>query len=45
MIAGPAINLPSLFTIARSTNWKVAGAVAFAIFALAIAAGLVVNVL
>jgi uncharacterized membrane protein YraQ (UPF0718 family) len=43
MIAGPAINLPSLFTIARSTNWKVAAAVALAIFLLAVLAGLFVT--
>ena len=45
MIAGPAINLPSLFTIARSTNAKVAGAVAFSIFLLAVSAGVIVNLL
>ncbi len=39
MIAGPSLNLPSLFTIARSTNWKVAGAVAASIFLLAVLAG------
>jgi len=43
MIAGPAINLPSLFTIARSTNWKVAGGVALSIFLLAVLAGFVVG--
>jgi len=43
MIAGPAINLPSLFTIARSTNWKVAGAVALSIFVLASLAGTLIN--
>src|SRR5262249_53421611 len=43
MIAGPAINLPSLFTIARSTNWKVASAVAVSIFLLAVLAGGVVT--
>ena len=45
LIAGPAVNLPSLFTIARSTNWKVAGSVAFTIFVLAVAAGLLVSLL
>lgn len=45
MIAGPAINLPSLFTIARSTNWKVAGAVAFSIFVFAVLAGVFVTLL
>jgi uncharacterized membrane protein YraQ (UPF0718 family) len=43
MIAGPAINLPSLFTVARSTNWKVAGAVALSIFLLAALAGVLVT--
>jgi uncharacterized protein len=43
MIAGPAINLPSLFTIARSTNWRVAGAVALSIFLLAVLGGLLVS--
>ena len=43
LIAGPAVNLPSLFTIARSTNWKVAGSVAFTVFVLAVAAGLLVR--
>lgn len=45
MIAGPAINLPSLFTIARSTNWKVAAAVALSIGLLAILAGVFVSLL
>ena len=43
MIAGPAVNLPSLFTIARSTNWKVAAAVALAIFLLAVLGGVLVS--
>ena len=43
LIAGPAVNLPSLFTIARSTNWKVAGSVALSIFVLAVAGGLLVS--
>ena len=43
LIAGPSVNLPSLFTIARSTNWKVAGSVALSIFALAVAGGLMVS--
>lgn len=45
MIAGPAINLSSLFTVARSTNWKVAGAVALSIFSLAVLAGVFVTLL
>ena len=43
MIAGPAVNLPSLFTITRSTNWKVAASVALTIFALAVTGGLLVS--
>ena len=43
LIAGPSVNLPSLFTIARSTNWKVAGSVALSVFVLAVAGGLLVS--
>ncbi len=43
MIAGPAVNLPSLFTISRSTNLKVAASVALTIFVLAVAGGLLVS--
>jgi hypothetical protein len=43
MIAGPAVNLPSLFTIARATNWKVAGSVALTIFVLSVAGGLLIS--
>jgi uncharacterized membrane protein YraQ (UPF0718 family) len=43
LIAGPAVNLPSLFTIARSTNWKVAGSVALTVFVLAVIGGLLVS--
>ncbi len=45
LIAGPSVNLPSLFTIARSTNWKVAGSVALTIFMLAVSGGLLVSLL
>lgn len=45
LIAGPAINLPSLMTIARSTNWKVAVTVGGFVMVLAIAGGLLVTVL
>lgn len=45
MIAGPAINLPSLLTIARSTNWRVSTAVAASVFLLAVVAGVFVNFL
>jgi uncharacterized membrane protein YraQ (UPF0718 family) len=43
MIAGPAVNLPSLFTIARSTNWRVAAWLALSIFVLAVAGGVLVG--
>lgn len=45
LIAGPAINLPSLFTIARSTSWKVATSVAVTVFLLAVAGGVLVGLL
>ena len=45
LIAGPSVNLPSLFTIMRSTNWKVAGVVALSIWILAVAAGILVSVI
>jgi hypothetical protein len=40
LIAGPAVNLPSLLTIARTSSWKVAASVAVTILLLAIAGGL-----
>lgn len=40
LIAGPAVNLPSLLTIARASSWKVAVSVAITILLLAIAGGL-----
>lgn len=43
LIAGPAVNLPSLLTIARTSSWKVAASVAIIIFVLAIAGGLFVS--
>jgi uncharacterized membrane protein YraQ (UPF0718 family) len=39
LIAGPATNLPSLFTVARSTGWKVPALVAVAVWCLAVAGG------
>lgn len=45
LIAGPAVNLPSLLTIARSAGWKVAGTVATTIFVIAVAAGVLASVL
>jgi uncharacterized protein len=43
LIAGPAINLPSLLTIGRATNWKVATTLAVAVLLLALAGGLLVS--
>lgn len=45
LIAGPSVNLPSLLTIMRSTNWKVAAIVAASIWTLAIASGILVSFL
>jgi len=45
LIAGPSVNLPSLFTITRSTNWKVAAVVAASIWALAVASGILASFL
>jgi uncharacterized membrane protein YraQ (UPF0718 family) len=43
LIAGPAINLPSLLTIMRSTSWKVAAVVAASVWVIAIASGVLAN--
>jgi uncharacterized protein len=43
LIAGPSVNLPSLLTIMRSTNWKVAAMVAASIWILAVAGGAIVS--
>ena len=43
LIAGPSVNLPSLLTIMRSTNWKVAAMVAASIWTLAVASGTIVS--
>jgi len=45
LIAGPSVNLPSLLTIARSTNWKVSALVAASIWTLAVASGILVSFL
>jgi len=45
LIAGPAINLPSLLTIGRATNWKVATTVAVSVLLLALASGLLISLL
>ena len=43
LIAGPSVNLPSLLTIMKSTNWKVAAMVAASIWILAVVSGTIVN--
>lgn len=43
LIAGPAINLPSLLTIMKSTNWKVAAVVAASVWVIAVAGGILAN--
>jgi uncharacterized membrane protein YraQ (UPF0718 family) len=45
LIAGPSVNLPSLLTITRSTNWKVAVLVAASVWILAVAGGVFVSFL
>lgn len=45
LIAGPAVNLPSLLTIMRSTSWKVAALVAASVWAIAVASGILVNLI
>jgi uncharacterized membrane protein YraQ (UPF0718 family) len=45
LIAGPSVNLPSLFTIMRSTNWKIAALVAASVWILATASGILVSLL
>lgn len=41
LFAGPAVNLPSLLTIAHATSWKVGATVAAVIWTLAVIGGLV----
>jgi uncharacterized membrane protein YraQ (UPF0718 family) len=43
LIAGPAVNLASLLVIARYSHWKVAVLVAAAVWATAVAAGLLIG--
>lgn len=43
LFAGPAVNLPSLLTLAKSTNWKIAMALAVFIWAIAVAGGLLLT--
>lgn len=43
LFAGPAINLPSLLALARSTNWKIAAVLAAFIWAVAVVGGLLMT--
>lgn len=43
LFAGPATNLPSLVTIARTTHWRIAALVAIAVAAVACVGGLLVS--
>jgi uncharacterized protein len=45
LIAGPAINLPSLLTIMRSTSWKVAAVVAASVWVIAVVSGILANLI
>lgn len=40
LFAGPAVNLPSLLTLAKATSWKVSLSLALAIWAIAVSGGL-----
>jgi uncharacterized protein len=42
LFAGPAINLPSLLTVARTSSWRVAAALAATVWVIALIGGLVV---
>jgi uncharacterized protein len=44
LIAGPAINLPSLLTIGHATSWRVAGSVALSVFLLTLFGSLLVSI-
>jgi uncharacterized membrane protein YraQ (UPF0718 family) len=43
LFAGPIINLPSLFSVARAAGWKPAVAIAALVWVLAISAGLLIG--
>jgi uncharacterized membrane protein YraQ (UPF0718 family) len=43
LIAGPAVNLPSLLTIMRSTSWRVSAVVAASVWVIAVASGILAN--
>ena len=43
LFAGPAVNLPSLLTLARTTNWKISLSLALSIWTIAVVGGLAVS--
>jgi uncharacterized protein len=43
LFAGPAVNLPSLLTLARATNWKIAGVLAAFVGTIAVTGGLLLS--
>jgi len=43
LFAGPAVNLPSLLSIARISGWKVAGSVATMVWLFAVCGGYLIN--
>jgi hypothetical protein len=43
LFAGPAVNLPSLLALAKSTNWKIATVLAVLVWIVAATGGLLVN--
>jgi hypothetical protein len=44
LFAGPAVNLPSLLTLAKATNWKMALALALVIWTIAVGGGLLADI-
>jgi uncharacterized membrane protein YraQ (UPF0718 family) len=43
LFAGPAVNLPSLLNLAKSTTWRIAASVAVLVWVIAVAGGLLLN--
>jgi uncharacterized membrane protein YraQ (UPF0718 family) len=43
LFAGPAVNLPSLFTVAQSAGWKVAAGLGAMVWVVAVAGALLVS--
>jgi uncharacterized membrane protein YraQ (UPF0718 family) len=45
LFSGPAVNLPSLLTVARASSWRVAAGVALAVWLIAVAGGITFQLL